>query len=733
MKSRDATRHLFSLEVWSAALLALSALNACGGGDEGPPPESDAGMGGCMADTDCDDGNACTTDRCVGGACLNLETPAGSACSLPDGSDGVCDGAGNCTGCTDDAQCDDGNPCTDDACNASGACEHTDTAAGGSCALADGSDGMCDGAGACVQCTDDTHCDDGNPCTDDACNASGACEHTDTAAGGSCALASSASGYCDGAGVCAQCTDDTHCDDGNPCTMNRCVAGTCLTIEKPANQSCTLADGSSGYCDGAGSCTGCTNDAQCDDGDPCTTDTCNAGSCQHGSAPDGTACADDGDTCTDDMCSAGTCTHPARAAGLSCVQSSGEAGYCDGVSPSPSCVECLVDSHCDDSDPCTEDRCVMGACTSSPRLRFISSGWLLAAGANHTCLQQGTDLLCWGANDRGQLGLGDTTDRDRPVFVIDLLGSSITSLALGGDSSFAYINGVRRYAAWGANDYGQLGLGDTTERHSPALTDLNNATLVVGARHACRRINNGGSGVQCWGANNRRQLGDGSTTDQDEPVNVSGLPPELSNPDHLALGEAHTCVAKNNSVGCWGANDYGQAGPNGMTTMPPGHFVDFPLVSKLVAGANHTCAILQGQLVACWGANNRGQLGDGTNTDYPIDSPAIIDFSSYSGVRNLWAGGAHTCAQTSDGKVLCWGANDRGQLGLGDTTDRNTPTQIPGIPNASIQMTLGAAHSCALIGGTLRCWGANDRGQLGLGDTTDRNTPTQVTRLLDCR
>jgi uncharacterized repeat protein (TIGR01451 family) len=93
---------------------------------------------------------------------------------------------------------------------------------------------------------------------------------------------------------CAACSSDADCDDSNPCTSDSCDAGACTAVTDPA-------------------CTPCIADADCaDDGNPCTTETCNAGTCGAVLTPSCTPCAidsecDDADACTTDTCSAGVC------------------------------------------------------------------------------------------------------------------------------------------------------------------------------------------------------------------------------------------------------------------------------------------------------------------------------------------------------------------------------------------------------------------------------------------
>jgi alpha-tubulin suppressor-like RCC1 family protein len=87
--------------------------------------------------------------------------------------------------------------------------------------------------------------------------------------------------------------------------------------------------------------------------------------------------------------------------------------------------------------------------------------------------------------------------------------------------------------------------------------------------------------------------------------------------------------------------------------------------------------------------------------------------------------GVHSLALTESGEVYAWGSNERGQLGLGDTENRLTPTKVPGLRR--VKASQRVIHSLALTeSGEVYTCGWNKHGQLGLGDTENRLTPTKV-------
>jgi alpha-tubulin suppressor-like RCC1 family protein len=97
--------------------------------------------------------------------------------------------------------------------------------------------------------------------------------------------------------------------------------------------------------------------------------------------------------------------------------------------------------------------------------------------------------------------------------------------------------------------------------------------------------------------------------------------------------------------------------------------------------------------------------------------PLRVEFGQW---RTISGGASHSCGLQSDGSLWCWGKNESGQLGLGDTEPRLEPASVlvPG-KNEWIRVSAGRDHTCAIRSDrSLWCWGKNENGQLGLGRAT---------------
>ena len=146
----------------------------------------------------------------------------------------------------------------------------------------------------------------------------------------------------------------------------------------------------------------------------------------------------------------------------------------------------------------------------------------------------------------------------------------------------------------------------------------------------------------------------------------------------------------------------------------------------IAVGTNHACAILADDRVICWGENDWGQLGVAGMVSVPF--PVFVSDLADAPVT-LAAGEEHTCAILADGSIQCWGGNLNGQLGHGapSISPQITPVSVIGLADKAIDLAAGSWHTCALLAnGQVQCWGANNTGQLGNGSLDDRATPVTV-------
>jgi alpha-tubulin suppressor-like RCC1 family protein len=244
-----------------------------------------------------------------------------------------------------------------------------------------------------------------------------------------------------------------------------------------------------------------------------------------------------------------------------------------------------------------------------------------------------------------------------------------------------------------------------------------------GRSHTCASMSD--KSLMCWGGNSNGQLGVNDTSEHLAPVRVRGL----TDVSYVALGQLHTCaVTSDGKTWCWGSNSRGQLGdgtnneqhlPKLVTGLGPAR--------KIQAGKEHTCAEMSDGTAQCWGSNVAGELGDGTNMDRSVPTPVKV----VAGVKKLSSGGGqHNCAVVANGTVLCWGSNDKWQLGARNPAASSLPIEVGGadggFANGS-KIWVGFAHSCVLKGdATVWCWGANDEGQLGNNSTNQTDAPVQV-------
>ncbi|HEX8108502.1 MAG TPA: hypothetical protein VF516_12300, partial [Kofleriaceae bacterium] len=431
---------------------------------------------------------------------------------------------------------------------------------------------------------------------------------------------------------------------------------------------------------------------------------------------------------------------------------------------------CDPDGACPAHYVCQDMRCVP---TEPPPAACFAA---IGAGDGHSCaIRKDGAAWCWGSNNFGQLGDGTTTDRTVPVAVSGTKLPRLSAIA-GGDEHTCALGSDGSVWCWGHNNVGQLGNGSTSDFHAPvAVSNLSDATAIAsGAAHTCAiRADHS---VVCWGHNDDGQLGNGASNDQSAPSPIDSLHGVTA----IAAGGDATCaVDGNHQLWCWGDNAHGQLGDGTKMSRPMPTPITLPDIAGTAVGDGFSCALSSpssggkvtcfglngdGQLGAtvdpnaehligvpveitgvavsfvarpnfacltddhqrvwCWGANGNFQLADATSNDRFV--PVL---AGYGAAAAVVAGGAHTCALSSQGGVTCSGYNGHGQLGNSRRTSQGTPHVVAGVQNA-VSVTAGVFHTCAMLrDGTATCWGTNDLGELGDGTWTSRAHPGPVSSL----
>lgn len=364
---------------------------------------------------------------------------------------------------------------------------------------------------------------------------------------------------------------------------------------------------------------------------------------------------------------------------------------------------------------------------NSPAVRISAGNW-------HACaLRIGGTVECWGSNESGQLGNGETESSDftevstvssAPVQVQGIADAS--RITAGGAHSCS-LHFTGRISCWGRNGQGQLGNGPSSNTADQVLGITDATAIATGIDHTCALHENGQ--VSCWGRNLSGQLGKGSLSQSPEilqPGRVEGITDAIA----ITAGQAHTCALhQSGAVSCWGWNSFGQLGnglsgdrgdignPNtGADATTPVRVREIADAVDVKAGNNHTCALHAGGAISCWGNNWAGALGSGQSHDELANSAVPISVIGINDATAISTGAHHTCAVHEEGAISCWGNNFDGQLGNRKNrsdSDSSTPVNALGIDDA-IAIAAGERHTCALReAGTISCWGDNEYGQLG--------------------
>lgn len=229
--------------------------------------------------------------------------------------------------------------------------------------------------------------------------------------------------------------------------------------------------------------------------------------------------------------------------------------------------------------------------------------------------------------------------------------------------------------------------------------------IVVETNRACGIWPDGT--VRCWG----NTFASGNMWSGAKENELVAVPqPGVDHVKQIALTWKESCALRDDgSVVCWGPR---------LTTMTRQTTVDPPRVHalrgvKAIGGAHlHFCALLDDGKVACWG-DARGTELTGSN-DAPVRDETPRPVPKLTGAVAISVGHSHNCALTSAGKVLCWGTNGGGELGIGKPSPASEPTEIPGLDAIAFAASPGTAATCAIRRDhAVACWGADFNCDIG--------------------
>lgn len=365
----------------------------------------------------------------------------------------------------------------------------------------------------------------------------------------------------------------------------------------------------------------------------------------------------------------------------------------------------------------------------------------LAAALDHTAVLSNTgNVYTFGWGNYGQLGHGDTNDRLIPTLIEhpNLSEKIVTDVAAGWNHVVLLTTDGEVFT-FGRGDYGQLGHGDTSNRMIPTLIEHANlsgktiTTVATGLDQTILLADDGS--VFTFGRGDLGALGHGD--DQNKMVPTILDHENLSGKTIIDIsGGSHTVLlASDGTVFTFGHGGYGQLGHgdenNKNIPVPIEHDnISGKTITAVEAGIHHTILLANDGSVFTFGQGSLGRLGHG-DTDSKL-IPTLIEHPNLSDkiITNGTAGRFHTLLTASDGSVFTFGNATYGQLGHGDTDDRETPTLIeyPNISGKTIDsITSGWNHNILLTSdGGVYSFGMGRSGQLGHGDTDNRLEPTLI-------
>jgi len=311
--------------------------------------------------------------------------------------------------------------------------------------------------------------------------------------------------------------------------------------------------------------------------------------------------------------------------------------------------------------------------TRPTTVRFAGRADKLRVGSQTSCAFAAGQVSCWGWNADFAAGPGIWADKAAHSVPVAVSIVGIIDIGLG-QEVFCTLSSEGEVACAGNNVYGNTGLGEDVP-HVPTLTplpELRASALSVGDGATCATLQSGG--ITCWGDNQDSLIGPEAAAGP--AITRPRAVPELAGSRELLLSLGLGCdVTSTQQIRCWGKNFSGITGVVGFGPIWPPHTVAGSEGLSHLSIDYGACALDADGNVKCWGPNDSALLGTGAADDDLHPVPTLV--AGLPSIASVAVGFDFACALTRTGHVLCWGSNDWGQLGLGQTDEAfHTPAEV---------------------------------------------------------
>jgi len=362
----------------------------------------------------------------------------------------------------------------------------------------------------------------------------------------------------------------------------------------------------------------------------------------------------------------------------------------------------------------------------------------IAAGRHHTCAVAATGhVFCWGTEETPYAG-----KRPSPWQPLMVPGVDDAIEVAAGTTHTCALRRDGTVVCWGGNSWGQLGdgtKGGERPTAAPVVGLSGVARIAAGPSHTCALRESGE--VLCWGYRTKPSTMNGQPINTTDGLVTPAPVPGITGAVQVVEDLNQTCaVLRTRELFCWDRDGEtpkpvlkkgygevtrffaGQGGTcarhdtgevvcagGGYDTASPDEAMNG--AAGLTVGYSFQCVLRDDGRVLCRGDNEVGELGDGTH----VNREGLVPVSGVSDAIAIVAGERHACALSRSGAVSCWGQNFAGEIGSENRKTIASPLRIDGVTDA-VRVAVGDQFACAVRkGGGVACWGSDSFGQLGDG------------------